>query len=378
MAKKALIGLMVIALSSLTGLLLIEGALYVVGLDFARVWEPDPQLGWHHVPGARRTWTEEGRGFIQINSLGQRDKERTLAKPPNTFRIAVYGDSMTEAVQVDLEQTFTYLLEEALNRRGYRVEVLNLGVNGYSPVQELLLLMREGRKYQADLVILATYLDNDVSGSHPALNVSQGGVPFFSKNGQEQEFDYSQAVASYDEYHQEPLFTIRYYSRLYRWLSAWRWRLKSTKSGASTEVPQRYLLYRHPHTDEWEEAWRLYERALDRFAVETNRQGAQLLVLSVPAAWVASTHAWDRILAAHPAMKGQSWDLLEPERRLEQLARREGLRLLAPYREFGAAWSEEPLYWNHLGHLTPRGHALMAHVVEDYLIKEQLVPKTSR
>lgn len=71
MAKKALIGLMVIALSSLTGLLLIEGALYVVGLDFARVWEPDPQLGWHHVPGARRMWTEEGRGFIQINSLGQ-------------------------------------------------------------------------------------------------------------------------------------------------------------------------------------------------------------------------------------------------------------------------------------------------------------------
>src|SRR5262245_52829809 len=99
--------LLLLGASLLLGLLAVEGGLRLFGLDKQLVWVPDTVLGWRHVPGAKRHWVEEGDGRIVINSLGYRDRERQLDKPAGTFRIAVFGDSMTEGVQVNLEQTFT-------------------------------------------------------------------------------------------------------------------------------------------------------------------------------------------------------------------------------------------------------------------------------
>lgn len=377
--RKLVFSLILIGVSTLASLLIVEIGMHIAGFDYARVWEPDAELGWRHVPGARRLWTEEGRGLIEINSLGQRDRERVIPKPPGTFRIVVYGDSMTEAVQVDLKDTFTYLLEESLQKAGYRVEVLNLGVNGYSPIQELLLLKKEGPAYAADLVILATYLDNDVSGSHPALNVSQGGVPFYRSYGEEGSFDFSRTRSSYDDYHREPLYTIRYYSRIYRWLSALRWKLMEGENRLKpNEFPKRHLFYGLSLSEEWEEAWRLYQQAIKEFAAETERQGAQLLILSVPAPWVASEEAWNMILESYPAMRSKKWDVLGPERRLANFASEHGLHLLSPYRAFSEAWSNDPLFWGHLGHMTPRGHKVMARVIEEYLLKSHIMAKQYR
>ena len=59
----------------------------------------------------------------------------TVDKPPNTFRIAVIGDSFAEALQVDLDHTFWSVMERKLAEgwrgNGQRVEVLNFGVSGY-------------------------------------------------------------------------------------------------------------------------------------------------------------------------------------------------------------------------------------------------------
>jgi hypothetical protein len=374
--RNLLFSLILISVSTLASLLLVEAGMHIAGFDYARVWEPDAELGWRHVPGARRLWTEEGRGLIEINSLGQRDRERVIPKPSGTFRIAVYGDSMTEAVQVDLNDTFTSLLEEFLQKAGYSVEVLNFGVNGYSPIQELLLLKKEGPKYAADLVILATYLDNDVSGCHPALNVSQGGVPFYRSYGKEGDFDFSRSRSSYDDYHREPLYTIRYYSRIYRWLSALRWQLMEGENRLKpNEFPKRHLLYGLSLSEEWREAWNLYEQAIKEFAAETRRQGAQFLILSVPAPWVAREDAWNMILEKYPSMRSKKWDVLGPERRLENFASEQGLHLLSPYRAFSEAWSSGQLYWGHLGHMTPRGHKVMARVIEEYLLNSHIIPE---
>ena len=43
-----------VAVSILIGLFLVEAMVRLTGLDVPRVWEPEPMLGWHHIPGARR------------------------------------------------------------------------------------------------------------------------------------------------------------------------------------------------------------------------------------------------------------------------------------------------------------------------------------
>src|SRR5262249_51348585 len=68
-------------LGSLVAFVLLEIIVRVADLDVPRVWEPDPILGWRHIPGAKRHFREEGDGWIQINRLGFRDRERTTTKP---------------------------------------------------------------------------------------------------------------------------------------------------------------------------------------------------------------------------------------------------------------------------------------------------------
>jgi lysophospholipase L1-like esterase len=355
-----------------------ELLLPLIGLDYARVWEPDPELGWHLIPGARRIWTSEGRGLIEVNSLGYRDRERQVEKVPRTFRIAVFGDSMTEAVQVNLGQTFCYLLEEQLKRRGIRNEVLNFGVSGYSPIQELLLFKREGLRFRPDLVIVAVFLDNDISGVHPDLTVVyDSGPPFVTFTDEAVHFDYSRAQQSFTHYHREPFYSFRKYFSIYRLLSDWRWRHRDHRQerGVSGDgIQTRYLLYQTPHQPEWEKAWVLFERAMLEFAEEAHRQQVKLAILSVPASQVVNRGAWQNILNTSPAMAHFKWDLEGPEQRLQNFAAAHNILLLQPYKVYQQATKSPALFFGDVGHMTPHGHMLMAQFLEDFLRQQELLP----
>src|SRR5947209_5284773 len=77
--RRNLLSKLVLLVSSvLVALLVLEVVLRLFGLSAPLVWAPDPEVGWHHIPGARTHWTEEGDGLVQINRLGYRDRERQL------------------------------------------------------------------------------------------------------------------------------------------------------------------------------------------------------------------------------------------------------------------------------------------------------------
>src|SRR5215216_5664747 len=58
---------------------------------------------------------DEFIAHMKTNSLGLRDDEVAVPKPPGTFRILVIGDSFVQASQVQVGQPFTEVLERALN-----------------------------------------------------------------------------------------------------------------------------------------------------------------------------------------------------------------------------------------------------------------------
>lgn len=100
------------------------------------------------------------------NALGMRDRERRWEKAPGAFRILVLGDSMVQGHGVVLEDTMVWQLEERLRRRHPRVEVLNGGIFGYSPLLEYLYLREILDRVRPDMVIVSLCLDNDVSEDH--------------------------------------------------------------------------------------------------------------------------------------------------------------------------------------------------------------------
>jgi len=361
--------LLLVTAAVLAGIVVVEAAMRLVGADDALVWVPDPRVGWHQIPGAQRRWTSEGRGWVAINTLGYRDRERRLERLPGTHRVAVFGDSMTEGVQVNLDETFCYLVEEKFARGAQRVEVLNFGVNGYSPVQELLVMMEEVPRYRPDLVILALYLDNDVSGMHPKLNVSQWGAPYAVVERGNLRIEYSAAEASYEEFHRLPLYWLRKHSAIYRSISNWRWRQHAMQAEyrGSGSFPVRHRLYEVDLRPEWRVAWHSLERVLLEFKRVAEEHGVEFVVLSMPAPQVVDRHRWEALVESFPAMRRVQWDLDGPERRLSEFASENGIRLIQTSDHFKDALDGPPLFFDGLGHMTARGHQIMATLLSQFL-----------
>jgi hypothetical protein len=101
---------------------------------------------------------------VRINNLGFRDpRDYELKKAAGTFRILVFGDSVTFGHGAVYETTYPFLLEGKLKawRPDVRWEVWNLGVPGYNTGQELAYLQEVGGRYDPDLVVIGFY-ENDL------------------------------------------------------------------------------------------------------------------------------------------------------------------------------------------------------------------------
>lgn len=146
-----------------------EAALRVWGSSeaapsFQGLFENDATIGYRLKPNARvRFTTAEFDTTIAINGLGVRDDEEIGPKPPDERRIVLLGDSLVMSVQVPFSETFGELLEDDLNSRssGPKYRVINAGVQGYGPVEELLFFRSIGRSLEPDLVITAVFVGND-------------------------------------------------------------------------------------------------------------------------------------------------------------------------------------------------------------------------
>jgi lysophospholipase L1-like esterase len=128
----------------------------------------DPVLRYEYRPNLRadeKPYDALHQGFT-TNSLGFRDVEYPVAKPPGTRRILALGDSTTAGNGIAaLEATWPKRLERRYAEAGRpEVRVLNLGGGGYHPLQEARLLELRGLALEPDLVLLLVCL-NDLDAS---------------------------------------------------------------------------------------------------------------------------------------------------------------------------------------------------------------------
>jgi GDSL-like Lipase/Acylhydrolase family len=180
-------------------LLVLEGATRLAGLRFPSLarpqsddralWVYDAREGWFHAVGSvGQAWLGgPDAGHVRINNLGLRGSE--VATPPaaGAVRVAVVGDSYVFGIGVDEEHLFTTRLEQLLAQSlGRRVEVVNLGVSGYSTDQEYLLFDELAERIAPQLVLLVV-CDNDFHANtvdfvferypKPCLSLAADGTP---------------------------------------------------------------------------------------------------------------------------------------------------------------------------------------------------------
>jgi hypothetical protein len=104
---------------------------------------------------------------VTINSFGLRDKNRTLEKDNNTYRILILGDSFTYGFGVNNNESYPAVLEELLNKPDsdteLEFEVWNAGfASGYTEDTFYLYLREVGLQFHPDMIIVGLYVENDV------------------------------------------------------------------------------------------------------------------------------------------------------------------------------------------------------------------------
>jgi D-alanyl-lipoteichoic acid acyltransferase DltB (MBOAT superfamily) len=118
-------------------------------------------------------------GTISTNRWGMRDQDYELQRPAGVYRIALLGPSNVMGWGVGDGQTFEALLESRLNRENAGVpfakyEILNFGVPGYDPPQQLVALERALTFNPSAVLYVATGREPSRAARYLAATVKKG------------------------------------------------------------------------------------------------------------------------------------------------------------------------------------------------------------
>ena len=258
----------------------LEIGLRLIGVSYPEFHRLDESRGWAARPGVAGWWTVEGEAYVAINAAGFRDRDHPLAKPEGVYRIAVLGDSFTEARAIPYDETYWSIVGERLSAcLGTPVEMLNFGVNGYGTAQELITLEDHALAYAPDLVLLAIYTGNDIWNNSRALDGHEDRPYYTLEDGVlilDDSFKRSARFQAKMAW-QDIKHGLVNASRVLQLIKESYYRMKSSaKNRAAPGAPTPRAvdeIYRAPEDDTWRDAWAVTE-ALLRSLRDAARDGA--------------------------------------------------------------------------------------------------------
>lgn len=345
--QSRLLRLLLVVGAFLLALFIAEVALRLYGFSYFSPYAPDRDLGYSLRPEAEGWWKKEGVTYVKINSQGFHDREHTIAKPPDTLRIAVVGDSFVEALQVPREKAFWSVmerkLEECPQRGTSKVEVLSFGVGGFSTAQELVLLQKRVWQFSPDVVVLLVTTGNDIRDNSRTLNPHRDQpIPYFVFQNSDLVLDDSLLLARNRslKFRLRQYFAGRYFYRLQNNLrllgllymvresyqaSAETPNHRGQQSGLRIEPGVDNEVFRNSTTPDWNDAWKVTEGLILKMRDEVQAKGAKFLVVTGS----MGVQVYPDTEARQEYMKslGVS-NLFTPDYRIKALGERNGFRVL--------------------------------------------------
>ena len=160
-ARRAIANALLVVLSLAIGLAALEAGGRVFATAIAKkgkLFQPDPELGWRPLPNldlVRRN-ADGGLWHVATDAAGIRGSS---AWPDDRHtRLLILGDSFAFGEGVDLTDRFDTILQERIPN----LAVVNLGVMGYGPDQQLIRARRWAPQLRrGDALLLLTYHGND-------------------------------------------------------------------------------------------------------------------------------------------------------------------------------------------------------------------------
>ncbi len=357
----------------LLGLVALEFGLHRAGYGRRLSVEVDERLGWHFAPDQSRAGRQE-EGRLRTNAQGFRDSDWPApeAVDDSALIVVALGDSVTYGTHVTQEERWTEVLETALRTRhpGRRVEVLNMAVPGYTLEQMARVYEDVARPYQPNLVVFAL-----VDASAKPMRPVQAGSGFPGRS-------WIVRTATYDWWRQEVLG-----ERKVRPLAD-----PETEEDRNLGHLERRSR-RAPFRRQGKSLWEVGLARLEEIDADLHERGGQLVLLSLPrASYVYGRNA--RSVAKH----FKSWALsrrvhvADPRLRFDSEVRplldELDLLDLDPADVWSSKTGRMDASFEHAalslhrfddpGHLTIRGHELVAEVLLKSLSRAKLLGHLAR
>jgi hypothetical protein len=374
----------------------LEAVLAITKLNTPETSRFIPGKGVTYIPHVYYRYTKEGFSEGRFNSHGFRDYERTLEKARGTFRILVLGDSYTEALQVQLEESFAAILEKTLNAHPStsRFEVLSLGQSGFGTADEYLRYLNFGVDYNPDLVALAFLTGNDFRNNSKFLNRENTGFYYALDQNHNLVLDRS-LIDAYENsltFSKRLFQTLKAHSHLLNLISERVYlfnhqlvetRMTEAYAGESNEEGKRKSfdlfsdlnIYKPDLAPPWKEAVEITEEIILNFKRSAEVHGSRFLLLSLSNAEQVHPEVGRKVKNQYNVQL----DFDQPDRILEEFADKHRVLFLKLMPAFRTHHLKTGQYLHgfgssHGGHWNQAGHRLAAEKVSQFLHDQHLIP----
>ena len=358
-------------------LLLGEITIRLAGISFPVFETYHPIRGVALKAGMEGLYNKEGSAHIRINSHGFRDREHALLRPAATFRIAVLGDSYTEARQVEMDSAYWAVLERELRGcaalEGKDIEVLSFGVGGYSTAQEYLTLHHDVWGFDPNLVLLAFYPGNDIrdnSRKSAALDPFRIERPYFTLVGDSEVRTSTSSVSTW----RRVLYAMIHHSRILQLVNQARRALEVRRMRAvahQANIGGNARIYQPPVSEEWNDAWRMTEAILKLMNTEIRSHGSDFVVTIVTTP--IQVHPDNSVRRTFELAHGLP-DMFYADNRIAEHGRRLGFPVVPLAKRFQHTAAENQIFLHGFsntvmgeGHWNENGHRLAGRILASEL-----------
>jgi hypothetical protein len=301
---------------------------------------PGDLVGWLDIATDKRYHVD-----VQYDSRGYRN-DHELTRAP----VVIVGDSFVEAAFVPQKQLLSSQLSERMG-----VEVANLGVSGYGPQQELIVLRRHGLALQPEIVLWLFFEGNDLIDLRRYDEIMQ---------------DWQ---ATIDEYHGfwRRSFTVNALDALIAYLApepqidgAEAERRSCWVAAGQAGKQRMYFAYAGaPLATQDLESLEKAKDILSRAQQESAARNAQLVLVFVPTKF----RVYHDLCEFAPDSYGQQWVLNDLPARLETWSGEQGLPFLDLTPALQEAAAQELVYFTDDGHWNDKANDVAAQMLDSFI-----------
>ena len=327
-----------------------------------------------HPPGLT-TYLTEFKQEIRFNALGMRDRDHAKAKPANTTRILVFGDSFMEALQIAFEDSFPSLLESGLRQRLQRnVEVINCAVSGWGQADQLAYLRKYGKALEPDLILVVMTLHNDVFDNMEEKFFTLVNGKLITKPV------VRRSSAEWMILRIKGFFASR--SHLWQLLRKWKHLGKTRNAATALDKHVMQLISGNEETAELKRGWSLTFELFKAIQAVGKSLGAQTAIMLIPLKLQLQDDSFDDFIRSAGILKNNVI-IEKSQRKMQAFGQDVNIQiidLLPSFREWTVRQrtreTKPSLHLNE-GHWNEKGHRLAAHIAIQEIVERQLAEVNS-